>query len=54
MKKIYTSVEVELCRLSSEDIMTVSAEIAALTGNVTADGSTPGIGGDSISIGFDD
>lgn len=53
MKK-YTNVEFELCRLSSEDIMTVSSEIAKLEGNLTADATAPGIGGDSISIGFDD
>ena len=53
MKKIYTNVEIELCRLSSEDIMSVSSEIAALSGNINADAAVPGIGGDSISIGFD-
>lgn len=52
MKK-YTNVEFELCRLSSEDIMAISSEIAALEGNLAADASAPGIGGDSISIGFD-
>ena len=54
MKKMYTNVAFELCRLSSEDIMTVSSEIAKLEGNLAADASVPGIGGDSISIGFDD
>ena len=54
MKKMYTNVAFELCRLSSEDIMTVSAEISKLQGNLVAGSDAPSIGGDSISIGFDD
>lgn len=53
MKKIYTNAEIVICKLSSEDIMSASG-IAGLTGTIGVDTSTtPSIGGDDISIGFD-
>ena len=53
MKKNYVNAEIVICGFSSEDVISTSSGLSGLTGKITVNESTPGIGGDSINIGFD-
>lgn len=51
MKKLYVSAEIDFCEFSFCDVITNSPP---LSGTIGIDDDKPSIGGDKISIGFDD